>query len=190
MTRYQHTIRIFRKLTCRDSALRISITSIAMDGKSWLLMMMLMNGLLLWQYEAVSPTYWKAIPTGRHFPYKLKLLPQPAPELHSPSYWYKILPPPPATGIWAQSQAGTNWYLWLPVRVSHPGKFNRTWVWLCHSPQKKIYQHFNFVISWSAYMCSNELQDSTLILFLIYFLFHLWFYLGIEFSIIPPFAYV
>ncbi|MBA0816728.1 hypothetical protein Gohar_001358, partial [Gossypium harknessii] len=43
-----------------------------MDGKSWLLMMMLMNGLLLWQNEAVSPTYWKAIPTGRHFPYKLK----------------------------------------------------------------------------------------------------------------------
>ncbi|KAB1995989.1 hypothetical protein Goshw_024942 [Gossypium schwendimanii] len=61
-----------------------------MDGKSWLLMMMLMNGLLLWQNEAVSPTYWKAIPTGRHFPYKLKSVSKRV---------INLLPPPPPTGI-------------------------------------------------------------------------------------------
>ncbi|KAK5773014.1 hypothetical protein PVK06_049317 [Gossypium arboreum] len=72
-----------------------------MDSKSWLLMILLINGLLLWSNEAVSASHPKTIPSGRDFPYKLKsvskrvttLSPPPSPKLRTPSY--QNSPPPP-----------------------------------------------------------------------------------------------
>ncbi|MBA0783788.1 hypothetical protein Gotri_001443 [Gossypium trilobum] len=74
----------------------------AMDAKSWLLMIMLINGLLLWPNEAVSASHRKTIPSGRDFPYKFKsvskrvatLSPPPSPKLR-PHPSFQATPPPP-----------------------------------------------------------------------------------------------